>query len=343
MAVDFCHRWLLFFSSPFSFFNHLHVRHPFDKLWTSSTARDNLARKFLGARPRANSADPSPGDVSSPTLTSTNAVPRSDLQPLNNHPSTFANRSKTFATSEEYHTQHRTHRHHDDPRPFGQDDIGLALGSPSQQAWPQPFGGTLIARADEYSRSPDLNVSPGGPLQRKESKWKKFGNLFRSKTEPTILSNEPLYEVHVNDQSVHRRDPSGQSSSSAFVPSPWPPHSHSPPQENQKLDRSGSKHKTRKQPAKLTKEPANPRPDRHWGRLAEEPTQDLNLSSSTQNKLPTSSPLLNVDIPEVEMERYSVMFGSLLGKQPPSSSTLLARRSKHVDKLKAHTEESVRS
>ncbi|ORX99541.1 hypothetical protein BCR34DRAFT_592857 [Clohesyomyces aquaticus] len=52
-------------------------------------------------------------------------------------------------------------------------------------------------------------------------------------------------------------------------------------------------------------------------------------------------PLLDVDIPRIEMERYSVMFGSLL--QPSSrSSNLLVRRQGNSEKLKPLNELSVK-
>lgn len=49
--------------------------------------------------------------------------------------------------------------------------------------------------------------------------------------------------------------------------------------------------------------------------------------------------MLNVDIPSIEMERYSVMFGSVLQKPASaSSSALLARRQATLQKLKSVAE-----
>ncbi|TLD17909.1 uncharacterized protein PgNI_01747 [Pyricularia grisea] len=47
----------------------------------------------------------------------------------------------------------------------------------------------------------------------------------------------------------------------------------------------------------------------------------------------TGSPFLNVEIPDIKMERYSVMFSGLLN--PQSSSSLLARRQATLDRLKS--------
>lgn len=306
-----------------------------------------MARKFLAARPRANTADPS-SSVSNPTLTSTDAAPRADLQHITRQSSNRAKRSKTFATADEHHNNATAHQ---------EDGIGVALGSPSQ-AWPRTFGGVLVPTTADVGTTAEGGQQPNvvaldEPLQRKQSKWKKFGNLFRAKTEPTPpSSNDPLYEVHVNDQSVHSRDPSGHSSSNIyypFGPSPWQPRSNSVSQESPRPGRQGSRSKrnNRKGHAKLTKD--NPKSDYQsgyqLGRWTEEPAEDLNISSSRDKPLP-STPTLNVDIPEVEMERYSVMFGNLLGGQPSSSSSSsarLARKSKQPATLDPHVEEPVRS
>ena len=53
---------------------------------------------------------------------------------------------------------------------------------------------------------------------------------------------------------------------------------------------------------------------------------------------PHGGQLLDVDIPSVEMERYSVMFGNLLPKPAGMSSSLLARRQATLDKLKTVNE-----
>ncbi|KAF2815403.1 uncharacterized protein BDZ99DRAFT_472680 [Mytilinidion resinicola] len=65
----------------------------------------------------------------------------------------------------------------------------------------------------------------------------------------------------------------------------------------------------------------------------------VTVSSGSQTTSPRtlgSGPLLDVDIPNVEMERYSVMFGSLL--RPDRSSSLLVRRQADPGKLKPLTE-----
>ncbi|CRG88618.1 Pc12g14000 [Talaromyces islandicus] len=53
---------------------------------------------------------------------------------------------------------------------------------------------------------------------------------------------------------------------------------------------------------------------------------------------PRNNSLLEIDIPAVEMERYSVMFSGVLGKKPDTS--LLARRNKALDDIKVQTTEN---
>lgn len=48
----------------------------------------------------------------------------------------------------------------------------------------------------------------------------------------------------------------------------------------------------------------------------------------------TSTPLLDVSIPDVKMDRYSVMFGNLLQSTSDRSSSLLVRRQVNAEKVK---------
>ncbi|KAK8060409.1 hypothetical protein PG996_010339 [Apiospora saccharicola] len=70
-----------------------------------------------------------------------------------------------------------------------------------------------------------------------------------------------------------------------------------------------------------------------------QPSRPNNASASTDtfrgagNGAPPASGLLNVDIPDSNMERYSIMFGDVL-KNNNSASSLLARRQATLNKLK---------
>ncbi|KAH8689941.1 hypothetical protein BGW36DRAFT_364677 [Talaromyces proteolyticus] len=61
------------------------------------------------------------------------------------------------------------------------------------------------------------------------------------------------------------------------------------------------------------------------------PTPDKSIIKGQDAK---DDSLLQIDIPTVHMERYSVMFSSVLGQKP--SSSLLARRSKALNQIQVH-------
>ena len=63
---------------------------------------------------------------------------------------------------------------------------------------------------------------------------------------------------------------------------------------------------------------------------------------STSPRPVLDKPVLDVEIPQIKMERYSVMFGSLLQQQSNRSSSLLVRRQGNQDKLKPLNELSLK-
>jgi hypothetical protein len=174
--------------------------------------------------------------------------------------------------------------------------IGIALGSPGMlkqaQALPPP-------RFDTSIFAPGHN---GQGLTHKPSKWKKIGGLFKAKN------------AFTNQDEMHTGEPK-------------PPHEY----------RQFEKPRKTKERKNSTEE---------WPKLETEPTQSRVHQSPQRsrkfslsgNKAPkeqpqpnVQGPLLNVDIPDVQMERYSVMFSNVVNKnQRPS---LLARRAKTLDNL----------
>lgn len=208
-------------------------------------------------------------------------------------------------------------------------------------------------------------VTAKKPLQRKSSKWKKFGGLFRAK-QVESPQNEFFYQVQVNDKPLRpAKSPNFQPQ--VYIGNQYPSnsmdavnssktsidsrsqarqsahHRHqrqrtangSDPVSRPHLDlcpssgRSSSPEESPKQarkrtPAKLVK---NAEIRRYWNTTADEPESVPDILQTT----PSGSPFLSVDIPSIEMERYSVMFGGLIDKNAPS---LLARRSRALNKLK---------
>lgn len=66
------------------------------------------------------------------------------------------------------------------------------------------------------------------------------------------------------------------------------------------------------------------------------PSKSQQAKGSPESKAGDSAPFLEVDLPDVQMERYSVMFAGLFGQGKPA---LLARRSKTLDGMTAANKE----
>jgi hypothetical protein len=135
-------------------------------------------------------------------------------------------------------------------------------------------------------------------LTRKPSKWKKIGGLFKAKNAFTSLP-AAAQESNLKSQS-NQRSQSGKQLKSR--------------------DRNNS-----------TEE---------WPRLEIDPLQmpvhrsrnySLSGSKAPKDQSSTQGLMLSVDIPNVQMERYSVMFSNVVNKTERPS--LLARRAKTLDRL----------
>lgn len=238
-------------------------------------------------------------NISSPSLIYTNALPRDDLQSLDDvltaRGMSRAPVQRDFQRPKtaEGHTRNQKPQHpiagfdfqritETVPPHSKVDDhsvVGIALGSPS----PLPPQSTFSQMQDDAA-FPTVTESPKpSSLQRKPSKWKKIGGLFKIKTAVESVPNRPTYQMRVNDRSLH-----DVSASINF--------------------QCESSNKTRMKKKK-------------------KPQADERVLES---KAAASGSFLQVDIPKVEMERYSVMFSGLLDKTQPS---LLARRSKTLEDL----------
>lgn len=172
--------------------------------------------------------------------------------------------------------------------------IGIALGSPSMV--PPP-----VYRPVDWSNasSPLLKkqtVTPTGRepghIDRKPSKWKMIGGMLKGKHQSEWKkAREEFYQFRGNQSQ-------GESSYSTL------------PRQQQKLQQDQwpmqdyEEHTPR----------ASSRLSDRWPEISQE-----------------NESLLKVDIPKVEMERYSIMFRSVLGEKP--SSNLLARRSRALNQL----------
>ncbi|RAK88994.1 hypothetical protein BO79DRAFT_147569 [Aspergillus costaricaensis CBS 115574] len=192
--------------------------------------------------------------------------------------------------------------------------IGVALGSPRMidpQVPTSQIQETIPVKPAEPQARPSL--------QRKPSKWKKIGGLFKAKAAMTAPPNQPFYQVRLENE--------------------WP--------------MQGSTYSFEQQPKIQTsglESPASPTTGTDaWPSIvpevqtsAQEPKQTHAdaTSGSPQEKEQSlgSGPLLQVDIPDIQLERYSVMFGGVLKKNRPSS---MSRRSKNLEDTKPPAEEDI--
>ncbi|GFF82999.1 hypothetical protein IFM61606_00530 [Aspergillus udagawae] len=212
------------------------------------------------------------------------------------------------------------------PLPKSPDDdananmIGIALGSP-RMAQPQSILSQMQEQPPVSTSASSEQVSPQTkPPKRKPSKWRKIGGLFKAKNALAATPNQPFYQVRCNEE--------------------WPlqESTHSVDYEHQcEADKLETEN--------LASTPPNPPSLEIWpcpdGEKEPKSYIQSNLETAPQdsaknNDLPpsakrTAGPFLQIDIPDVQLERYSVMFGGVLNRNEPS---LLKRRSKTLEDVR---------
>ncbi|KAI9372323.1 hypothetical protein BJX61DRAFT_452910 [Aspergillus egyptiacus] len=180
----------------------------------------------------------------------------------------------------------------DDDQRVDESMIGIALGSP--RLLESQHLATQAQRIPIPSTNHE-NVHHSASLQRKPSKWRRIGGLFKTKAATTPTTNKSFYQVR-----SQIGGPSQGSSHSIDYSSRGEGGSRPSPIENTEV----------------------------WPCLAAE--QEAIARQQDSSKPETPGSLLQVEIPKVEMERYSVMFGGLLDQNRPS---LLNRRSKTLENV----------
>lgn len=214
-------------------------------------------------------------------------------------------------------------------------DIGMALGSPTQA--PASFAPHPIRPIPWSSGLANVEKTPEAIPEEgtSKSKPKKWG-LFRSKSKRVRPDATPAPKRFPSDAAIN------------VISSPHSHHLASPPPsaspKRDKLERSHSKHKPiviRSQTEPLSISRHIPHREEHRSRernnsaFAQVPQVPSNRWADLYEKPcppPPHNRLLDVEIPSITMERYSIMFGKVLQSRPPS--TLLARRQANVDRLK---------
>jgi hypothetical protein len=202
-------------------------------------------------------------------------------------------------------------------------EIGMALGSPSHQTSTHQ---TTIWSPHVQFQAPVREYSPESldewqnstvSQRPKASKWKKW--FGRKTSDSSVEYSQPQREV----QTMNETD---------YVTFPDPPAERPRGRARTNSERN-IKQKPDTQRANTVpldfqfqdlNEKSLPRGPKQFPILTETRPPEIKLDGG---------PLLNVDIPTIEMERYSVMFGSVI-KPTSSVSSLLARRQATLDKLK---------
>lgn len=234
--------------------------------------------------------------------------------------------------------------------------IGLALGSPSQNPLP-PLPPDDRDVDIPYLCSPEppsllgtvCGIGAGAPeTKRKGSKWKSFGGLFGRKHSSSQSSeNSPLYQLdqaqpqrlakqlinqdHLETNALRRkradpaqwvRDNKEQSSSSQSAPKS---------EGGGSLRRNSSRRKGLRR--RKVEELLPDMQDLH-NALSAHATAEAWIPPQTLLR-PLGGSLLQVEIPNVELERYSVMFGDVLDSKPQSKPppSLLSRRKAQLEEI----------
>lgn len=289
-----------------------------------------MARATTSVRSRTT---PDMDAISFPVLTYTDALPRNDLRDIKNNGSAqLSNRAKVskyefprpraadghggqkvpsgvaMAASFDFRVtappdEVFPSKTGENDSPGGIPRIGLALGSPSmldsRDNLPPPRFNTEIFSQEQVGQP---------PLPRKSSKWRKIGGLFKAKhalampiDEPKPLPRPPAPKKN-SEQSTGPTHTRGSTEEWPIIEvnsKPAPVDNNSCPERRRKLSLSGKK---------------------------------ANKDRPSEKGQKSTGLFLEVDIPNVQMERYSVMFSQVMNKnQRPS---LLARRSKTLDNLR---------
>jgi hypothetical protein len=212
-------------------------------------------------------------------------------------------------------------------------EIGMALGSPSQQPinWQSPSPFEPTAR----SSSPDEQASSPVPSRQKSRRWKLLGGLFGGNKKQTASSPQPFYQLQPDP--VQQRVV-GEDYDSFGEP---PVSSERRLERSENRGRANSERKSEKVKPDMRRANTVPTnfdwhdPERERMKI---PQVTLDEAPSTRNQSHNGGLMLDVDIPSIQMERYSVMFGSVLQKPTSTSSSLLARRQATLEKLKTVNE-----
>ncbi|WYZ45359.1 hypothetical protein EsH8_VIII_000675 [Colletotrichum jinshuiense] len=251
--------------------------------------------------------------------------------------------------------------------------IGMAIGSPThpppdftasrefipipapRNEW-QPQASSMSTSMIRASPEPTQDVPEPVPAPKQKSgRWKLFG---RSKSKR--LASSPV----AISQPMNLQDPGA--SRAEFEGQPTNSQASDLGRRNTERKPAGSKPAMiRSQTGPAPSSPKDSKPPKLLGRMASTRStrsvkkSDISAPVHVSMGIPAMPPkpsgnFLDVEIPSIKMERYSVMFGNVLGPQqgsqgsgsgpsgPQGSSSLLARRQATLDRLKTINDQAMK-
>lgn len=254
--------------------------------------------------------------------------------------------------------------------------IGIALGSPTVgshwTATPEAATfSTAIGSADNMSAfSQPFSPAPAAVPEVPKSKLGRWKSLFRKPAPPPPQQEKPAFyqltttitatranraDSHHDEETeklpsepVVNRDlgrtpspPTFKSSIRASRTFTTPRSAPEPPQIRARAFTAGSLPANPR--VSVVRSATTPIPSQNVARDA--PAVPKLLASQSTSQVPmvtVDTPILDVSIPDIKLDRYSVMFGNLLQSSSNRSSSLLARRQGNSEKLKPLNKLSVK-
>lgn len=231
--------------------------------------------------------------ISHPVLHNTDALPRNDLHALNG-----AATCRPPVVRDFHRPRTSDRQEKQAPAPVYLNYAVSPAGNLDESMIGIALGSPRLVDSQMYSHMRNDSCCSAAESQRPglaKSRWRKIGGLFKAKR--AFAPSQPFYQLRVDNDW-----PLQDSTYSIDVEDE---HSKGPIQEDCSQD--------------------------EWPRFKPQSKDDSAKDSQPQMKAQDAdtSPLLQVDIPNVEMERYSVMFSGLLGK-PPARKNRIADASSEV-------------
>jgi hypothetical protein len=221
--------------------------------------------------------------------------------------------------------------------------IGMALGSPSHasESWQEQPQVERTLSPDTFNDSAASIAS--APTKQKASRWKVLGGLFggRRNTE-----GQPQSFYQVQPESSERGATVSTTTGSSYTGFGEPPQTEAP-DKTRSRGRSISSRKTKSKDTRPDVKRAHTLPQGLFnypasGQATPQITLDGNpLNAANQAGQRPLGHTLDVEIPSIQLERYSVMFGNVLQTGNSTNPSLLARRQATLEKLKTVNEDLV--